>query len=190
MRKAIIAVALGVAWVAVAPAQADDLGAHKAEAVGIVKKFGGSLKTELLKAIKAGGAQNAVPVCNREAPGIAQVVSAASGWDVARTSLKLRNPDNRPDPWELAVLQKFEARKAGGEDPAKMAFAEIVDEGGAKVFRFMKAIPTDQLCIQCHGDQIAPDVTAHLDNLYPQDQARGFRVGDIRGAFTLKKRLP
>ncbi len=188
MKTARLAFAICMGCAAVA--QADDLSAHKAEAVGIVKQFGGSLKTELLKAIKAGGAQNAVPVCNSEAPGIAQVVSEASGWDVARTSLKLRNPGNQPDSWELGVLQKFEARKAGGEDPKTMAFAAIVEEDGGKVFRFMKAIPTDQLCLQCHGDQIAPEVTAQLDAIYPEDKARGFRVGDIRGAFTLKKRLP
>ena len=49
----------------------------------------------------------------------------------------------------------------------------------------MKAIPTGELCLVCHGTQIAPQVLEKLDALYPRDEARGFSAGDIRGAFTI-----
>ena len=48
----------------------------------------------------------------------------------------------------------------------------------------MKAIPTAELCLACHGTKIDPVVAAKLTELYPRDQARGYKVGDIRGAFT------
>ena len=116
-------------------------------------------------------------------------LSEKTGWDVARTSLKLRNPANQPDAWELAVLNKFEERKAAGEDPAQIAYGEVIEQDGKKTFRFMKAIPTAELCLSCHGSELSPELQAQLDQLYPTDQARGYQLGDIRGAFTLQKPL-
>ena len=51
-----------------------------------------------------------------------------------------------------------------------------------------EAIGTEQVCLNCHAAEIKPDVEKLLQ-LYPQDTARGFAVGDIRGAFTLSKPL-
>lgn len=162
---------------------------NAAEAKQIIQEFFSQLKGELQAAMKAGGPPNAVQVCQKRAPAIAQDLSQKTGWDVARTSLKLRNPANRPDDWELAVLNKFEERKAAGEDPAQIAYGEVVEQDGKKAFRFMKAIPTAELCLSCHGSELSPELQAQLDKLYPTDQARGYSLGEIRGAFTLAKPL-
>jgi hypothetical protein len=159
------------------------------EGKGIIKAFMGDLKKELKKGMKEGGPVKAIQVCNTVAPHLAEAHSQMSGWQVARTSLKLRNPDNAPDAWEQAVLQEFERRKADGEEPMKLLKAEVVEEEGRQVFRMMKAIPTAEVCTKCHGADLAEPVTAKLDELYPDDRARGFKVGDLRGAFTLKKPL-
>jgi hypothetical protein len=67
-----------------------------------------------------------------------------------------------------------------------MVHAEFTEWEGRKVFRYMKAIPTDEICLNCHGgDTVKPEVAAKLAEFYPDDQARGFSVGDIRGAFTI-----
>lgn len=54
----------------------------------------------------------------------------------------------------------------------------------------MKAIPTAALCVKCHGESIEAEVEAKLKELYPNDQARGFKEGDLRGAFTLAAPVP
>jgi len=108
---------------------------------------------------------------------------------VGRTSLKVRNPNNAPDAWERRVLEEFEARKARGEDVRKLEHAEIVAVNGKKRFRYMKAIPTGKICLKCHGAKLDPAVAQTLEQFYPQDKARGFRVGDIRGAFTITQPL-
>ncbi|SCZ52085.1 Tll0287-like domain-containing protein [Thiohalomonas denitrificans] len=167
----------------------DHTGELAGESKVIIKQFMGDLKGELKSAMKAGGPVNAIGVCNRVAPAIAKKHTDDSGWSVARTSLKLRNPDNAPDAWEQGVLEKFEARKAAGEPVKPMAYHETVEEDGQKVFRFMKAIPTGEVCLKCHGAELSPAVADKLDELYPSDEARGFQAGDIRGAFTLKKPL-
>ncbi len=150
------------------------------------KQFMQSLKGELQAAMKAGGPVNALGVCHTKAMVITQQHSDAKGWRVARTSLKTRNPANAPDTWERSVLEKFEARKKAGEAPKTIEHHEVVEQGGKQVFRWMKAIPTQAVCLNCHGgDSVAPAVEAKLKQLYPMDQARGYAVGDIRGAFTI-----
>lgn len=168
--------------------QAGDMAALKAEGKGVIKGFFKELKGTLVNAKKSGGPVAAIKACNTKAPGISENASK-NGWEVARTSLKLRNDKNKPDQWELKVLKQFEARKAKGESPKEIAFAEIVDVNGKRTFRMMKAIPTGELCITCHGNKVKPEVVNTLNKYYPNDKAKGFKIGDIRGAFTLKKVL-
>ena len=179
-----------LAAVLASPITYAEMDPNVAEARGIVKQFFGTLKGELQAAMKAGGPVNAISVCNEKAPQIAKSVSDTSGWSVGRTTLKIRNTANVPLQWERAVLQEFEQRKANGEDVSKMEFSETVTVDGVKTFRYMKAIPTGDVCLKCHGgDSVKPEVEAKLKNLYPSDQARGYNKGDIRGAFTLKKKM-
>lgn len=157
-----------------------------AESRATVKQFFGMLKGELVGALKSGGPVKAISSCNLKAPDIAHKISEKKGWQVGRTSLKLRNPGNAPDAWEKAVLEKFDARKAAGEDPKKMEYSEVVTANGHKTFRYMKAIPTaPKPCLACHGGKIDDKVAKSLASLYPDDQARGYKAGDIRGAFTI-----
>ena len=183
--------ALVGAALATSPALASDadMDALKAEAVGIIQNFGGTLKAELQAAMKDGGPVQAISVCNEAAPAIAASLSEDSGWSVGRSSHKLRNPDNAPNEFTAAAMDEFLAKIAEGEAPENLAKAGIVEEDGQQVFHMVKAIPTAGLCLRCHGSNIEDDVTAKLDELYPEDEARGFSPGDMRGVFTLSKVL-
>jgi hypothetical protein len=160
----------------------------KAKAAELVQAYAGKLKTALNSAIEAGGAEGALEVCNKQAPVIAAEISRDSGWSVARTSLKPRNAASAPDDYERMIMEGFEARIAKGEKAADLANAEIVEQNG-RVFRFIKAIPTGQVCLTCHGENVAPDLKRKIAALYPRDQATGFKEGEMRGVFTLKKTL-
>ena len=179
--------AIAAILIATLAARADtDMEARTNASRTVIKAFAGSLQAELKGAMKASGPLGAIEVCSEKAPEIAGRHSEENGWKVGRTSLKYRNPGNAPDEWELRVLQSFEDRKAAGEDPATMDHAEFVDQNGKPVFRYMKAIPTAEVCLNCHGgENVKPEVEAKLAELYPDDMARGFKVGDIRGAFTI-----
>jgi hypothetical protein len=163
---------------------APDSAALKGEAISIVKRFGGSLKPELKKALKSGGPANAIGVCSEKAPEIAENLSKDTGWNVKRVSLKPRNDKSAiPDAWEQKVLAEFDRRQAAGEKADKMAFGEMVDGQ----YRFMKALGTGKVCLNCHGAKVKPEVEAALQEYYPQDKARGYELGQIRGAITLRK---
>jgi hypothetical protein len=49
----------------------------------------------------------------------------------------------------------------------------------------MRAIPTDALCLTCHGATLAPELAAAIARDYPADAATGFAQGQLRGAFSV-----
>ncbi len=165
------------------------VGALSKQSVAAIKGFAGELKKHLQDAMKSGGPANALNVCKTVAPSIAETHSKTSGLTIKRTALKVRNPENAPDDYELKVLQQFVADIAAGKDAKTMKKAEIVEVDGGKVFRFSKAIPTQKMCLRCHGENIAPELKARIDELYPEDKATGFKEGDLRGIFSISKKL-
>lgn len=155
-----------------------------------IASFASALQAELKNAMQQGGPVNAIGVCNTTATPITAKVSLEQGLALSRVSRKNRNPANAPNDWQGEVLESFENRKADGEEPATMAWSEIVEKDGKQQFRFMQAIPTGALCLQCHGSDISPEVSARLAELYPGDKATGYAAGDIRGAFVVTRNLP
>ena len=152
--------------------------------------FATALQAELKTAMKQGGPINAIGVCNTTAMPITEAVSLEQGLELSRVSFKNRNPANAPEVWQTEVLESFENRQAAGEDPAGLTWSDVAEIYGKQQFRFMQAIPTGALCLQCHGENISPEVQAELARLYPEDKAIGYSAGDIRGAFVVTRNLP
>ncbi len=171
------------------PASPDNALVGSARAISM--ELAGKLKAQLEAALKEGGPQAALGICNTVAPEIAAEVSERLGGRVGRTALKVRNPKNAPDAFETDVLKRFAEEMSQGADGSKLEHAEIVETDGVRTFRYMKAIPmAAQPCAACHGQAVAPELMRSIRNLYPEDQATGFRPGDLRGAFTIVKTLP
>ncbi len=193
MKKLLIIAGMSMIFSAQANAQTDTAESEKKEAVKeaqmITKAFGGALKKELKKAMKAGGPINALDVCKTEAMPITKQAAIDHNALVTRVSLKNRNPENIPNEWQKLVLEDFDARAAKGEDVKKMGFSKIVEEDGKKTLRFMKAVPTGGACLDCHGTEIDADVQAKLKELYPDDKAVGYKKGQVRGAVVVIKEL-
>jgi hypothetical protein len=146
-------------------------------------QLGKELKGELSAAVEKGGPVAAIDVCHTRAPAIAARLSAESGARVGRTALKVRNAANAPDDVQRAVLEQFASDMAAGrvEGPLEAAF-EIKREGGIER-HYLRAIPTEALCLTCHGETLAPELAAAIARDYPDDQATGFKLGELRGAF-------
>ncbi|GAB4479977.1 MAG: DUF3365 domain-containing protein [Burkholderiaceae bacterium] len=145
----------------------------------------------LQEEIARGGPEGAIGVCRDKAPQMAREASERTGWNIRRVSLKNRNPKAVPDAWERAVLEEFDRRAAAGENAAGLEKGEIVTIDGQRYYRYMKALPTQPLCTNCHGpqDQLSPAVKAKLAQFYPNDRATGYTPGQIRGAMTIKRPL-
>lgn len=146
----------------------------------------------LSDAIAASGPDGAIAVCRDKAPAMARAASEQTGWQIRRVSQGNRNPLAVPDAWEASVLADFDRRAAAGEDLSKLERHEVVTTDGVRQQRYLKALPTQQLCTSCHGkpDDLAPGVAARLRELYPNDRATGYQVGQIRGALALRRPAP
>ena len=160
------------------------------------RKVASAVPPKLLQVLSAeiaqGGVASAVGVCNEKAPQMAKAASEQSGWAISRVSLRNRNPKAVPDAWERSALEEFDRRAAAGESPATLEKSAVVEDAGRKEFRYMKALPVQQLCLGCHGsnDAISADVAAKIRGLYPDDKAVGYALGQIRGAMTIRKAQP
>lgn len=151
----------------------------------LAMQLGGQLKAELTNAIAEGGPMAAINVCYLRAPEIAAQLSQASGARVGRTALRVRNPSNAPDDLERTVLEQFAADLGFGPIDRPLEAVFEIRRGDAVERRYMRAIPTDALCLTCHGKTIAPELAAAIARDYPKDQATGFEQGQLRGAFSV-----
>lgn len=171
---------------------ADDLNAKYLEGSRkTAQEFMQTLSATLKKQLEAGGAESAIPVCKQVAPALAAEYSR-DGRVVKRVSFKPRNRTlGTPDAWETQMMQSFEHSLSGGQPISGMEASAVREEGDGRWFRYIKAIPTQRMCLQCHGQpyQISDGVKALLAKEYPDDQATGYSAGAIRGAISIKQRL-
>ncbi len=157
-------------------------------AAAFLKELGEALTAEITK----GGPTAAIKVCTELAPEIAGRLSREHGWRVTRVGTRVRNPLlGMPDVWEQRVLEEFAERAAKGESFADMSRSEVVSEPEGRYFRFMKPIALQPKCLVCHGpaDQMPEAIKAMLNTHYPFDAAIGYKVGELRGAVTIKQPL-
>ncbi len=150
-----------------------------ADGRALAQSFGAELQNALRAAIADGGPVAGITVCKDRAPQIAAELSRRSGAKVSRVSRRFRNPNNAPESWQREVLDNFESDMNEGKPSPEYL------EHKADGTRYMKAIPTQPVCLACHGASLTGDVRAALDEAYPHDRARGYALDELRGAFSI-----
>ncbi len=143
------------------------------------------LSTNLASAIRQGGVSNALPFCSAAALPLTRGLAEQQGVTVRRFSHKPRNPQGKADDLELQILQVFEQAILSSRSPEPI----VTNLVSGKVTFFAPIVLSQPLCLQCHGQpgtDIAPGHLALIDHLYPQDKARGFSLGDLRGGWRVE----
>lgn len=128
------------------------------------------LMGELMAALDAGDAAEAISVCRNKAPIVAVHVSDQYGVKIGRTSHKLRNPANVSPAWAQTYVKDQVA------DPTYLA-------GPNGEMGVLLPIQLKADCQMCHGpaEMIDDDIQAAIAEDYPDDQAVGFAEGGLRG---------
>lgn len=163
-----------VAAEALSAPQAAQLAKAEQARDGLTKALVGELTT----ALKSGPAA-AVTVCSERAPALAKAAATEFGVRIGRTSMSLRNPQNKIPGW---------AQQQVSSGPAAPTF--FAGSGGELATLFpIRLMPQ---CLQCHGKvaDLAADVRAILATKYPADRATGFAAGDLRGWFWVEVPKP
>lgn len=154
------------------------------KAPAIIAEASGKLIAALTEAIAKDGAAGAISVCSEKAPEIADAVGGAHGVVLRRVSEKPRNPKNAADDAQKELLAAF----AGDLEKKKAPTPRTVTNPDGEVTFLAPIVIPAPLCMQCHGDEakdIAPETLTAIRKLYPDDKATGYKVGDLRGAWSV-----
>ncbi len=152
-------------------ASTEETGAARgAELLAPLKK---NLKLALMTGMQKGPV-NAISVCKDQAPAIADSL-AVDGVQIGRTSHRLRNPANSAPEWVDPVLRAYLEEES---DRAPRVVSLANNREG-----YVEPITIKPLCLACHGETLAPDVAAQIKSMYPQDEATGFKVDELRGVY-------
>lgn len=167
------------------PSEADIQAARKAAVTFDIR-----MKREITDRLERGEDPVAVYLAYADnVPAWGLEISNAAKIDFSRTAITVRNPANAPDAWETRQMELFNLLADGGQDPEVFEFAEIVQEGNEKVFRWMRPTVMSEACMTCHGEGVNERIKLLLGQEYPLDDALGYSEGQLGGAYSARKVL-
>jgi len=142
------------------------------------------LSGQLQGALQAGGVQNAIEYCNLNAYPIIDSLSLEHHATIRRATFQARNQENKPNEYEQEVLIVFtKAHKEGNQiSPVLKRLGD-----GTMVY-FSPVIIENGLCLTCHGNpgsSIKDEDYELIRSLYPEDEAIGYQMGDLRGMWSI-----
>jgi len=145
----------------------------------------GLLSSNLQTAIQSGGISNSLPFCSLAASPLTAGMAEKHGVTLKRVTHKARNPASQANETELAVLKSFESALATSTN-LPPAFATNLVAGQATFFA--PIVINNELCLKCHGaagKDISAESLAIIQQHYPLDEATGFKLGQLRGAWRI-----
>lgn len=141
---------------------------------------------ELLKnvsaAIQKGGTVHAVGFCNIMAIPITDSLSESHQVSISRITDRTRNPNNGlKTENDKSVFNSFKENND--------LVDSLLTENNKIVYykRINTAMPA---CIKCHGNpekDIEPATLTKIRTLYPDDQATGYSMNELRGLWRIEK---
>jgi hypothetical protein len=139
------------------------------------------LGQNLMGTIQKKGTLEALTFCNIQAMPLTDSMSVKYNATIKRVSDKNRNPNNKANAEELVYIAQFKKEIAANKESKPV----VVDKGDKVQFYY--PIPTNTMCLQCHGkpENIKPEVRAKTLKLYPQDLAVGYGENEVRGIWSI-----
>ncbi len=139
------------------------------------------LGKNLMGTIQKKGTIEALDFCNIQAIPLTDSMSVKYNASIKRVSDKNRNQNNKANAEELFYIEQFKKEIADNKESKPV----VVDKGDKVQFYY--PIPTNTMCLQCHGkpENIKPEVRAKTLKLYPQDLAIGYGENEVRGIWSI-----
>ncbi|MBM9576347.1 DUF3365 domain-containing protein [Leptospira sp. 201903070] len=150
--------------------------------LNLIGNFQVDLQKNLQTAIQKQGVLGALEVCRTISPQKEKDLREEfPAMRIRRVSEKPRNPDHKPEEWEARIFNEWAEASKTGMAP----YTVILNESNQ--VRILKPIVLENpTCLKCHGGpkDISPAVAKRIAELYPNDHATGYKLGDLRGAFS------
>ena len=141
------------------------------------------LASNLISEINANGTVDAMSFCSEKAYPLTDSMALALNVKLKRVSDKPRNPMNKANREELDYISKSKEILAKGEE-IKPEMTEI----DGKLVGYYPII-TNQICMQCHGNQktdVNQETLSLLEKLYPDDKGIGYKINELRGIWVVE----
>lgn len=145
----------------------------------IVQKTFDTLRKTLLKTIDEKGLSGAIRFCNIEALPVTSMY-ASPEISVSRVTDKTRNPKNALGEKDQTIWTNYQTALVK-KDSLRSQIINTADE-----VHYYKPIMMQPMCLNCHGTpgkELAAAQIRIIDSLYPTDQAKGYKTGDLRGMW-------
>lgn len=142
----------------------------------------GVLGKNLMNAINNQGTEKAIEFCSTKAIVLTDSMGTAFDATLKRVSDNPRNPLNKANQNETAFINELKIKISKGEK-----LTPKFTESDGKITAYFP-IETNAICLQCHGSKnldIKPNVLKKIAQLYPKDQATGYKENQIRGIFVV-----
>ncbi|HET8861091.1 DUF3365 domain-containing protein [Marivirga sp.] len=151
----------------------------------ITEKVGAVFMNKITSQYAKGGYKAAAQFCSMNAYPLTDSLANEYKVFLKRVSSKNRNPTNSPSDLEKQILEAYEYSADRGDDLG--ANVQFIRPGDTILYNKPIRIPSE-FCLNCHGSQsqIPAEVQAILKEDYPNDKATGYKVGDLRGMWSLK----
>ena len=151
--------------------------------MAISKSTGKELSGTLSSKMKSGGVIEALEFCNAAALPLTEQMSKKHEVLIKRTSLKTRNPSNKPSENEVLILKEFQVNlDQGGDLEPKV----VLDQNETP--NYYAPIIVEQKCLSCHGTlnkELSKSTDSIIKSYYRDDMATGYSEGDLRGIWSI-----
>ena len=143
-----------------------------------------SIFSQLQEQLQNGNIESALKFCNANAHPLTDSIAAETESLIKRTSFKTRNKSNSPDSLETMLLDSYLYNVENN-----LTLDDNVQKVDEEYLLYTKPILLNNpLCLQCHGEvgkDISPESYEVIKNLYPEDEATGYKQGDFRGMWSI-----
>ncbi len=140
------------------------------------------LGKKLMGQVQRNGVSNAIKFCNLEALSITDSMARFHNVTIKRVSDRYRNPKNIANYEEIGYINTFKKQITQGDE-----ISPIITETNNEA-AFYYPIITNSMCLKCHGkphDDIATPDLNNIMKLYPNDNAFGYDVNEVRGIWSI-----
>jgi hypothetical protein len=142
-----------------------------------------ALASKLKEVVQEEGIAEALKFCNVNAYPIVDSLEKVYNTQVKRASSRARNPGDKPNKMEEEIIEEYSRDMAKGNTPEVKI---MLDDN--KAYYFKPIILSAELCLKCHG-QVGSDLLDEnyriIKELYPDDNATGHKLGDLRGIWSI-----
>ncbi|HEY6008312.1 MAG TPA: DUF3365 domain-containing protein [Geobacteraceae bacterium] len=108
---------------------------------------------------------------------VAKKITQGSKYYVRQVSLRYRNPENRPDAFETAILEAFKQQNA-------RETYKVVGPAGEESFRYLLPMQAEKSCLECHGEY--DKAPRFVRERFPRGHySYNYKVGEVIGAVSV-----